>query len=80
MSKSSTQDVVVVQYHKLVNCSTIEQAAADDQVLLAQQIQQVRVCLTLTRTSVVAAVALSTQSIQRRWYECRLMAPPDWEF
>ena len=56
MSESSTQDVVVVQYHKLAECSAIEQAAADEQVLLAQQIQQVRVCL--TRTDVVVTVVL----------------------
>ena len=43
MIKTSAQDIVVLQYHKLVECSTIEQAAADDQVLLAQQIRQVRV-------------------------------------
>lgn len=48
MTQISQQEVVVVQYHKLVGRSAIEQAAADDHVLLAQQIEQVRVFLTLT--------------------------------
>ena len=65
MTNRSTQGVVEVQYQKLVECSAIEQAAADDQVLLTQQIQQVRTCLALTTKDVAAAFMLSTQSAHR---------------
>lgn len=65
MTNRSTQGVVEVQYHKLVEWSAIEQAAADDQVLLTQQIQQVSICLALTTTGVAAAFMLSTQSAHR---------------
>lgn len=54
MPVSAAQDVIVVEYHKLVECSGSDRAATEDQVLLAQQIQQVRVLLALKRTVAVS--------------------------
>ena len=43
MTKTATQAVAVVQYDTILRCAVNEQAASDDRVLLAQQIQQVLV-------------------------------------
>lgn len=57
MFRSVAQDVIVVEYHKLVECSVSDQAATEDQVLLAQQIQQVRLLSRLTMLTSTTAVA-----------------------
>lgn len=43
MTKTATQAVVVVQYDKLLQYAVNEEAATNDETLLAQQIQQVLV-------------------------------------
>lgn len=51
MTKTATQAVVEVQYDKLVKSAVNEEGATNDEILLAQQIQQVWVynccCITL---------------------------------
>lgn len=70
MTRSATQDVINVQYQQLLECAVIQQVATDDQVLLAQQIQQVRVvctttnCIGVVATAVIVVLSTTSFSVQ----------------
>lgn len=79
MPRNVAQDVTVVEYYKLVECSMSDQPATEDQVLLAQQIQQVRVLsllTALTDTTAMPDIYPCSQNPDKKVCGCRLMVLP----